>query len=80
MKLITPHVKEKSSAAVAQLGGFYSGSALLAFIFNSPLVIAEREVILTALGRFMAARGRKRALPCCVSGCELPRLFIPGAS
>lgn len=82
--LVKPHMKPKNSEALAALGAFYSGATYVAFVFNSPTCITERETILLSLHGFMSSRGgagsRRRTLACAVSGCDLPRLKFRGAS
>lgn len=81
--VVKPHMKPKNSEALGALGAFYSGATYLAFIFNSPTCITERETILLSLHGFMSSRGgagsRRRTLACAVSGCDLPRLKFRGA-
>lgn len=82
--IIQPHMKERNWQLVNELcGGMYASPAFLSFLFNSPLVVRERGVLLsqfhTLLAPFGGAGSKRRAQKCVIAGCELPRLIVRGA-
>lgn len=81
--MVTPHMKEKNVKSMREVFDFYSTPDFLGFLFNSVLLVKERDSVLNYLHTYMSSHGgagsKRKTQPCTIVGCELPRINVRGS-